>query len=79
MKKTLLQMVLTCMVLGVIFTANNAAVERGMAEAQTVAATLGRNDTVRLPIIMYHSVLKDQARAGKYVSAHRRSRPISIT
>ena len=38
MKKTLLQMVLTCFVLGVVFTANNAAVERGMAEAEMVAA-----------------------------------------
>lgn len=67
MKKTLLQMVLTCMVLGVIFTANDAAVERGMTEAQTAAVTFGSSESVKLPVIMYHSVLKDQARAGKYV------------
>lgn len=67
MKKTLLQMVLTCMVLGVIFMANDAAVERGIAEAETVSATFGNSESVKLPVIMYHSVLKDQARAGDYV------------
>ncbi len=67
MKKTLLQMVLTCFVLGVVFTANNAAVERGMAEAEMVAAVSDAQQQVRLPVIMYHSVLRDQAQAGKYV------------
>lgn len=78
MKKTILQMVLTCTVLGAVFLANDASVERGMRETQTamqvvdemagetVAVSAG-NDTVSLPILMYHSVLKDRARAGKYV------------
>ena len=58
MKKTLLQMVLTCFVLGVVFTANNAAVERGLAEAEMVAAVSDTQQQVRLPVIMYHSVLR---------------------
>lgn len=63
MKKTLLQMVLTCLVLGFIFTANQAAVEHGMAE--TAAAEVP--ESVKLPVIMYHSILKDPARAGDYI------------
>lgn len=61
MKKTLLQMACTCLVLGVIFTANQAVVER------STAAPVSAQPTVRLPVIMYHSILKDQARAGEYV------------
>lgn len=65
MKKTLLQMVCTCLVLGVIFTANQMAVEHGMAQAETVSA--GIQESVELPVIMYHSILKDQAQAGEYI------------
>lgn len=66
MKKTLLQMALTCMVFGVIFAANDAVTRQGMTETQAVSAAFG-GESVKLPIIMYHSVLKDQAQAGKYV------------
>lgn len=65
MKKTLLQMALTCLVLGFLFAANEAAVQRGMEEVQTVAAQ--GDAPVQLPIIMYHSILKDEARAGDYI------------
>ena len=68
MKKTLMQMVLTCMALGVIFSANQTAVERGMASANALPTAMqDGGGSVRLPIIMYHSVLKDRAQAGKYV------------
>lgn len=66
MKKTLLQMTLTCMVFGVIFAANNAIIHQDAAEPHAVSAAFA-GESVKLPIIMYHSVLKDQAQAGKYV------------
>ena len=66
MKKTLLQMTLTCMVFGVIFAANNAVIHQDAAEPHAVSAAFA-GESVKLPIIMYHSVLKDQAQAGKYV------------
>lgn len=66
MKKTLLQMALTCMIFGVIFAANDAAARQGMTETQAVSAAFG-GESVKLPVIMYHSVLKDEAQAGKYV------------
>ena len=78
MKKTILQMVLTCLVLGVIFVANDASTGYGSQQTKTEAEVFaqmvgdtamvsGENDEVRLPIIMYHSILKDKARAGKFV------------
>ena len=66
MKKTLLQMTLTCMIFGVIFAANNAVIHQDMTETHAVSAAFA-GESVKLPIIMYHSVLKDQAQAGKYV------------
>ncbi|MBS7224130.1 MAG: polysaccharide deacetylase family protein [Clostridiaceae bacterium] len=66
MKKTLLQMTLTCMVFGVIFAANNAVIHQDVAEPHAVSTAFA-GESVKLPIIMYHSVLKDQAQAGKYV------------
>lgn len=66
MKKTLLQMTLTCMIFGVIFAANNAVIRQDVTETHAVSAVFA-GESVKLPIIMYHSVLKDQAQAGKYV------------
>lgn len=66
MKKTILQMTATVLALWGIFTANSAFTG---AQAQTVAA-MGNGviaDGVRLPILMYHSILKDPAQAGDYV------------
>ena len=65
MKKTLLQMTLTCLVLGVLFTANQATVQHSTTKMQAVLAETGTS--VRLPVVMYHSILKDAARAGDYV------------
>lgn len=62
MKKTLLQMVLTCLTLGCIFTANQVALERGLEAAEPASA----QTSVMLPVIMYHSILKDTAQAGDY-------------
>lgn len=78
MKKTILQMVLTCFVLGVILLAGDPSAERSSEQPKTeaevsaqitggAAAVFGENDAVRLPIIMYHSILKDKAQAGKFV------------
>ncbi|MGE4549720.1 MAG: polysaccharide deacetylase family protein, partial [Intestinibacillus sp.] len=61
MKKTILQMFATVLALWGIFTANS--VFSGQ-QAQSVAAQQG--DGIQLPILMYHSILKDSSQAGKY-------------
>ncbi len=38
MKKTLLQMTLTCMIFGVIFAANNAVIRQDVTETHAVSA-----------------------------------------
>lgn len=61
MKKTILQMFATVLALWGIFTANSVFAEQ---QVQSVAAE--NADGVQLPIIMYHSILKDSSQAGKY-------------
>lgn len=69
--QTLLQMALTCTVLLGIFMANGAVNQRAQnelpAEPVSGAAQAGGEAAVDLPILMYHSILKDRARTGKYV------------
>lgn len=61
MKKLLIQMVAAILVLSGIFVWNNA-------KQQTSTTTAATTQTgIQLPIIMYHSILKDQAQAGQYV------------
>lgn len=68
MKKTLLQMVLTCLLLGVLFTANQTAVKHCTSDLQATAQTTdSMEDPISLPIIMYHSILKDSAQSGPYI------------
>lgn len=59
MKKLLVQMLATVLVLGGMFG------WRAHQEEQTVSALA--EEAVDLPIIMYHSILKDEARANDYV------------
>lgn len=61
MKKTILQMLATVLVLWGIFTANGLLAGQ---QVRTVAAT--EDEGVHLPVLMYHSILKDAAQAGKY-------------
>lgn len=70
MKKTVLQMVLTCVVLGILLSGGDAAVQNGGTPARAAMQIFGsqaEKDEVRLPILMYHSILKDKARAGKFI------------
>ena len=59
--KTLAQMAATLAVFACVFLMN---ARFQSAAVQTVAE---QETAVRLPVIMYHSILKDQARAGRYV------------
>lgn len=61
MKKTLMQMAVTMLTLWCVFAFNRSFVERAVPAAAETA------DGVQLPIVMYHSILKDTSRAGKYV------------
>lgn len=61
MKRTVLQMLATVIVLWAVFAGNHAY----FSQAQSVLAEA--DEGVELPILMYHSILKDPARAGKYV------------
>ena len=46
-----------------------------LERADTVQPVFGE-DSVRVPILMYHSILKDSARQGKYVISPAVWRPI---
>ncbi|MCB6364877.1 polysaccharide deacetylase family protein [Intestinibacillus massiliensis] len=61
MKKTILQMAATVLALWGIFTANS------MVAGQQVMASASADAGVQVPVLMYHSILKDPARTGKYV------------
>lgn len=61
MKRTVMQMLATVLVLWGVFMANGTFQGR----TQTVAGMA--DEGVELPILMYHSILKDPARTGKYV------------
>ena len=60
MGKLLCQMAATIAVLGVICAWNVHRADERVAAAAAAGA-------VDLPVIMYHSILKDEARAGPYV------------
>lgn len=61
MRRTVIQMLATVLVLWGVFTANHTFVEHAVPTATTEEASID------LPILMYHSILKDSARSGKYV------------
>ncbi len=63
MKKTILQMTATVLVLWGIFTVH----ADHMPMLETVMAEAPPTESIALPILMYHSLLKDNARAGPYV------------
>ncbi len=61
MRRTVTQMLATVLILWGVFTANH------QFAARTVPAVAAANAEIHLPILMYHSILKDPGRAGKYV------------
>lgn len=70
-RRTLVQMALTCLALFCVFTVNEAAVEQMEPLPPAVSAAAEVVDAAEemreMPIIMYHAVLKDTGKWGKYV------------
>ncbi len=67
MKKTILQMIATVLVLWGIFAVHTDH----LPMLQPVMAEVSPTQSIALPILMYHSLLKDNARAGPYVLSPR--------
>ena len=56
--RVLLELVILCVAVGALFHA---------AAAQPAEEAAALREQQRLPILMYHSILKDPSRAGDYV------------